>query len=54
LGPVPFKPDPLVQAAAAFQAIPSSHMTPQMRALALATQASAANASLPGIAQGAQ
>lgn len=54
LGPVPFKPDPLVQAAASFQAVPTSHMTPQMRALALATQASASNASLPGIAQGAQ
>lgn len=47
-----FKPDPLVQAAAAFSAIPTTHLTPQMRAIAAATQASASNASLPGIAQG--
>lgn len=47
-----FKPDPLVQAAAAFAAVPAAHQTPIMRALAAATQASASNMSNPGIAPG--
>lgn len=49
-----FNPDPVVQAAAAFNNVPAVHQTPIMRALAAATQASAQNASASGVAAGGQ
>jgi hypothetical protein len=48
----PFTPDPLVQASAAFQAIPAVHQTPLMAAMQRAVAASAQNATNPNIAQG--
>lgn len=51
--PTPFRPDPMVQAAAQLAAVPAVHQTPMMRALAAATQASSANATNPSIGQGA-
>lgn len=50
----PFRPDPVVQAAAAVSSVPAVHQTPMIRALAAATTAAAGNASNPGIAAGGQ
>lgn len=48
----PFRPDPIVQAAAAVASVPAMHQTPMIRALAAAAAAAAGNASNPGIAAG--